>query len=286
MMSAYSVLMSVYIKEDAQYFRTAVESMLNQTIQPEQFVLVCDGPLTQGLDEVVSDYETREPALFTVVRLPENRGLGLALQEGLLVCRNELVARMDADDISLPDRMEKQLKAMEQYDHPTVVGGQIAEFTHDPAHITGYRQVPLTNEEIHKRGGFLCPVNHMTVLLRRSDILAAGGYQHFPLYEDYHLWTRLLARGCRFWNISDICCNVRVDSDFYGRRGGWEYFKRTYRMEKYILEKGLINRLQFSRNIVARFGVTVLIPGKLRGLVFNKFLRKQSLNMPDEVKAI
>lgn len=285
-MSPYSVLMSVYIKEEAPFFRTAVESMLQQTVPPEQFVLVCDGPLTPALDEVVGWCQETAPELFTVVRLPENRGLGLALREGMLACRNELVARMDADDIALPDRMEKQLKAMERNGYPAVVGGQIAEFTQDPADITGYRQVPLTNEEIYKRGGFLCPVNHMTVLLRRSDVLAVGSYQHFPAYEDYHLWTRLLAGGYRFCNIPDICCNVRVDADFYARRGGWGYFKRTYQMEKYILENGLINRLQFSRNVVARFGVTVLVPGKLRGLVFNKFLRRHRMNTADEVKVV
>jgi glycosyltransferase involved in cell wall biosynthesis len=109
-MSAYSVLMSVYIKEEAPYFRTAVESMLNQTVPPEQFVLVCDGPLTKPLNDVVAWCEKTAPELFTVVRLPENRGLGLALQEGLQVCRNELVARMDADDIAIPDRMEKTVE--------------------------------------------------------------------------------------------------------------------------------------------------------------------------------
>lgn len=285
-MGAYSVLMSVYAGEEASHFRQAVNSMLFQTVPPAEFVLVCDGPLTGALDDAVAEFQEQYPQLFRVIRLLENRGLGIALQAGLLQCRNELVARMDADDIALPDRMEKQLAAMEKYGNPAVVGGQIAEFVHDPARITGYRQVPLTNEEIHRRGGILCPVNHMTALLRKSDILAAGGYRHFPTYEDYHLWTRLLAAGYRFYNIEDVCCHVRVDETFYNRRGGWEYFVKTYRMERYILESKLINRAQFCCNIVLRFAFTVLTPEKLRGAMFNRFLRKNKLTAGNQAGAL
>lgn len=282
-MLAYSVLMSVYAKEEARYFGLSIESMLAQTVPPEEFVLVCDGPLTVELDGVVAKFQEKHPELFQVIRLPENKGLGIALQEGLLACRNELVARMDADDISLPDRLEKQLAAMEEQGNPCIVGGQIAEFIDDPANIIGYRKVPVTNEDIHCRAGFRCPVNHMTVLMRRSEVLAAGGYQHFPTYEDYHLWTRLLARGCRFYNVPDVCCNARVDRDFYTRRSGWEYFVKTYRMERYILENGLITKTQFWKNIAIRFVGTVVIPKKLRGYLFTKFLRKKDLNQKNRI---
>ena len=282
-MGAYSVLMSVYAKEVSRYFWLSIESMLNQTVPPEEFVLVCDGPLTAELDDVIAGFQLANPDLFHVIRLPENKGLGIALQEGLLVCRNELVARMDADDIALPDRMEKQLAAMEAQGNPCIVGGQIAEFNDDPANIIGYRKVPITNEDIHRRAGFRCPVNHMTVLMRRSEVLAAGGYQHFPTYEDYHLWTRLLARGCRFYNVPDVCCNVRVDRDFYVRRGGWEYFVKTYRMERYIQENGLINGLQFWKNITIRFVGTVMVPKKFRGYLFTKILRKKELNQENRI---
>lgn len=282
-MQPYSVLMSVYAKEEPPFFRLAIESMLAQTAAPEEFVLVCDGPLTPALDGVIAQYQQTHPALFRVIRLPENVGLGIALQEGLLACRNELVARMDADDIALPDRLEKQLAAMEEQGHPCIVGGQIAEFIGDPANIIGYRKVPITNEDIHSRAGFRCPVNHMTVLMRRSEVLAAGGYQHFPTYEDYHLWTRLLARGCRFYNVPEVCCNVRVDPDFYTRRSGWTYFVKTYRMEGFILENGLITKPQFWRNITLRFVGTVVIPKKLRGYLFTKLLRKQDLNQRNRI---
>ena len=160
----YSVLMSVYVKENAEFFSAAVESMLYQSCPPTQFVLVCDGPLTLALDKVIDGFTY--PDLFRILRLPVNQGLGVALQEGLSACDCELVARMDSDDIALPLRMEHQLAAMNADPGLSVVGGQIAEFTGTMGNIQGYRMVPVSPEKIRQSAARRNPMNHMTVLLR------------------------------------------------------------------------------------------------------------------------
>lgn len=266
--------MSVYINAKADEFRAAVDSMLHQTVPPEEFVLVCDGPLTTELDSAIKTYISKNPRLFTLIRFEKNQGLGSALQAGLLACRNELVARMDADDIALPDRIEKQLAAMHSWGDPAVVGGQIAEFIRDTSCIIGYRPVPISDADIRKQIGVRCPFNHMTVLLHKSQVLSAGGYRPLSTYEDYDLWVRLLAQGCRACNIPSVCCYARIDPDFYKRRGGWTYFLKTYEMEKTILQHGFISKAQFLCNLLTRFSCTVLMPPFFRKWFYRNFLRR------------
>lgn len=196
---AYSVLMSVYAKENAAYFSDAVESMLHQSCPPDQFVLVCDGPLTPGLDEAIQRFTaSRDGGLFRVLRLPENVGLGRALQAGLPLCDHDLVARMDSDDLALPLRMEHQLALMAADPELAAVGGQIAEFTGAPDNIQGYRIVPTSPEEVRRGAAGRNPMNHMTVLFRREAVLAAGGYQDLKGFEDYFLWGAHAGRRLSF----------------------------------------------------------------------------------------
>lgn len=285
-MQQYSVLMSVYIKEHAPFFRTALESMLNQSAAPQEIVLVCDGPLTQQLEAVIAEYQEKYPQLFRLIRLPENRGLGIALQEGLLMCSNELVARMDTDDIALPDRMEKQLKFMEAHPDVAVVGGQISEFCGEPDNIVAYRRLPLTHEEAVKFCRFRNPMSHMTVLLRKSCVMAAGGYQHFLYCEDYYLWVRLIHHGFRLCNIPDICCNVRVNDAFYKRRGNWTFFQNVMKVDQYMLKNGMMSLAEYIRNVIVWFVGVILLPNKIRGFLFKKLLRRQEWSQPgnEEVK--
>lgn len=279
----YSVLMSVYYKERAEYLHLSVQSMIAQTVPPEQIVLVCDGPLTPSLDAVIAEYEARHPQLFTVVRLEKNMGIGVALNIGIQHCRNELVARMDADDIAVKERMEMQLAELEKYPQISVLGGQIAEFYDDPSAITGYRQVPISEEEVRRRIKFRNPMNHMTVVLRKSHVLAVGNYQDVPGFEDYFLWTSLTANGCGLRNIKEVCCIVRANAGMYSRRGGVKYFQNTMRVERFLLDKKIINRWEFCRNVAVRFVGTIVVPSKLRKLVFLNMLRKQRLEEVEKV---
>jgi len=272
----YSVLMSVYHKEKPENLRMAIQSMLNQTVSPDDFVLVCDGPLNAALDEIVETYQRRYPALFQVVRLLENSGLGNALKEGLQWCRHEIVARMDSDDIAMPDRIEKQLAVLEEQSDVSVVGGHIAEFAEYPDQIIGYRVVPLTPEMIRREASFRNPMNHVTTVFRKQDILEVGSYQSLLGFEDYYLWARLLHAGKTLSNLNENLCFVRVADAMYRRRGGVSYFQNTVTMQKYLYRYGLVTHMQYMRNVVLRFFGTVVIPNKLRGILFKCIMRRRT----------
>ncbi len=281
-MEPYSVLMSVYQKETPDYFYIAIQSMLNQTIPPDDIVMMCDGPLTPELDQVIAYFDRKHPGLFQIVRIPQNGGLGKALREGVLRCKHEIIARMDTDDIAVPTRVEHQMKHMLHDKRIGAVGGQIGEFTTLPApSITGYRMVPLTAQQVRKRAATHNPMNHMTVLLRKSAVLDAGNYMDFPLFEDYHLWSRMLAKEYDLINVDEICVFARVDN-MHQRRGGMDYFKQTAEMERHLIRCGLIGKLQYRKNLAVRFLGTVVISGKLRGLAYNHFLRSSKPSQTDE----
>ena len=272
----YSVLMSVYHKEKPEHFRSAVESMLHQTVPPTDFVIVCDGSLTDELNGIISDFYHKAPKLFQIVRLEENQGLGLALQNGLIYCKENLVARMDTDDIAVSDRMEKQLNFLKKHPEISVVGGQIAEFEETPEQITRYRIVPQTHQEILHKLKFSNPVNHVTVLFRKEHVLRAGNYMHHPGFEDYRLWATILSQGYLFHNLPDICCYVRADLQMLKRRNGICYFNHTVQMEKLLLNKRLISPWQYFINLTIRFGGTVLLPYHLRNKIFSRLMRKKT----------
>ena len=274
-MEAYSVLTSVYRSEEPAYFRLALESVCGQTLPPEEIVVVCDGALTPELDAVLAEFDGAYPGLFHVIRQAENRGLGLALQAGLPACRNEYVSRMDTDDISLPNRMELQLAYLDSHPEISVLGGQIAEFDQEPEEIVGYRQVPVSPEEVRKYAARRNPMNHMTVVMRKSHVLAAGNYQPCEKFEDYYLWARLLSQGRSLANLDQVCVLARVGRGMYQRRGGLTYFSQTLELEKHLLSAGICSRAQYVSNLLVRFCGTVLIPDRFRRHAYNAFLRKR-----------
>lgn len=273
-MCRISVLMSVYIKENAENLIEAFESVFNQTLEPDEVVIVEDGPLTTELYSVLDDFQKKYSSLRRVT-LKNNVGLGLALNEGLQHCSNELVARMDTDDIALSDRFEKQCRFMAQHPEIAVVGGQISEFIGEPVNIVGYRKVPLSPQDCKKYYRDRDPLNHMTVMMRKSALMDAGNYKPWHLDEDSYLWGRILKKGYLLANLPDILVNVRVGEEMYARRGGWKYFKSDTKMLKWKLDHGLTSYGRYIYNCIIRFGVQVVLPNKLRGLVFKKLLRSR-----------
>lgn len=219
----YSVLMSVYANDNPEYLRAGIESMLAQTVPPEQFVLVIDGPVCQELQAVIDSYERRS-GLFTVCRLSRNAGLGNALNEGLKLCRNELIARMDADDISLPYRCEKELQRFAEKDNLDICGCNIDEFFCTPDQIRTSRTVPAGYTEIVKFMRRRQAFNHPTVIYKKSKVLAAGGYQALKRKEDFDLFSRMLAMGCYAENVDESLYLYRANEDNYGRRKSWNNF--------------------------------------------------------------
>lgn len=269
-MEKYSVLMSLYNKENPEYLRLALDSMINQTIKPDELVLVEDGPLSDELYAVLDDYDI----YLKRVKNPTNLGLGLSLNKGLNVCRNDLVARMDTDDISVLNRCEKQLLFFAEHPDTTILGGQIEEFISDPQNVVGKRVVPESDEELKLYMKRRCPFNHMTVMFKKSDVIKAGNYQNWFRNEDYYLWIRLALNGFKFSNLPDTLVYARVGADMYQRRGGNEYYKSEIGIQKLMLEKKMIDIGTYVMNCGKRLVVEKILPNRIRGWVFQKFARE------------
>ena len=273
----FSVLMSVYVKENPEYFDTALESVVNQTLMPNEIVIVKDGVLTKELDSVIEKYISKYPQLFNIVALEENVGLGEALRIGVLNCNNEIIARMDSDDICQGERFEKQIKFLTENSNVDLVGSWISEFESNPEEIISYRQLPTEHNEIYKFGQFRCPVNHMTVMYKKEAVLKAGNYQTFKNIEDYYLWGRMLKQGSIFANIPECLVNVRAGLAMFKRRANLKYFFNTeFPLHTELYKMNFINLKQYLRNISSKFLLRVL-PTKLMGLVYKKFLRKDNM---------
>ena len=268
----FSVSMCVYIKDNPEWFKTAVESVLNQTVKPSEVVLVVDGPVNAQLDAVIAHYENNP--IFRVVRLPENVGHGKARRAGLSHCRYELVALMDADDISAGDRFEKQLKMFEADESLAIVGSNITEFVGAPDNIVGARVVETDDSAIKADMKVRCPMNQVTVMFRKSAVDKVGGYVDWFNEEDYYLWLRMYLDGARFANLPDYLVNVRVGKEMYQRRGGKKYFLSEAKLQKYMYDNKVIGLVDFIVNVGKRFVVQLLLPNKLRSWVFKKFARK------------
>lgn len=274
----YSFLMSVYYKERPEYLKISIDSMLNQTEKPDEIIIVKDGKLTKELDELIEKYKKEYNDIFTIVSLENNMGLGLALNEGIKVARNELIARMDSDDISKPTRCEKQVKYLKEHEMCSIVGGQIEEFIDNPQNIEGKRVVPCSDKELKEYIKKRCPFNHVSVMFRKKDIIDVGGYEDFFWNEDYFLWIRMALKEKRFANLSDTLVAVRVGKDMYQRRGGKKYFLSEVEIQKYMLNNKMINKRIYGMNVLKRFIVQILLPNKLRGFVFRTFAREKINN--------
>lgn len=279
-MENYSFLMSVYHKDNPQLLREAIESILYQTMKSEEVFIVCDGPLTPELDAVLEEYWTKQPELFTIFRLPNNVGLGQALSEGILRCRNELVARMDSDDISLSDRMEKELAYFRQNPDLSVVGGQIAEFMGSVSNILDYRMVPISDSEIRQMLKKRNPMNHVTTVMKRSDVIACGNYENVYGFEDYVLWAKMLHAGKRFGNIDALCVYVRVDDDMYKRRSGKTCYQGAVVLEKTLKSNSEITQFEYMKNIAVRFIGYRVIPIFVRKILYQTMLREKPTQIP------
>ena len=271
-MEQYSVLMSVYHKENAKYLISSIDSMLSQTIPPAEFVLVCDGPLTEQLDAVIAAFCEKYPDIMKLVRLEKNVGLGSALNEGLRACSHELIARMDSDDIARPDRCQRQLAVFAQDPQVGMVSGTVEEFAVTPDLVDARRELPETHEEILRFARKRNPFNHPCMMYRKSEVEAAGGYQHFYLLEDYWLWIRMLTRGTIGYNIPQPLLWMRAGSDMYKRRAGWKYAKEQIKLFRRMKTMGFISSWSCMTSCAIRTA-SALAPNWLRKRVFAWKLR-------------
>lgn len=265
--------MSVYHGDNATFFKEAIDSLYSQTRLPDEIVLVVDGPVGEGINKVIANYESLHDT-FHVVRLKKNSGHAIARQTGLDAAQHKYIAIMDSDDIAVSDRFEKQMAYIEAHPEVDALGGQIDEFIGDQSNVVGTRIVPQTDAEIKSYLKSRCPMNLVTVMLKKDSVQKVGGYIDWYCEEDYYLWIRMVEQGMTFANLPDNLVNVRVGKDMYARRGGWRYFTSEAKLQKYMYNHHLIGGGYLLTNIAKRLIVQVLLPNKIRGWVFRTFARK------------
>lgn len=269
----YSVLMSVYYRETPEFLNQAMESIQTQTLSTNNFVLVCDGPLNSALDKVIAAKQREMGMALDVIHLTKNGGLGNALNEGIKHCKNELIARMDSDDIAYSDRCEKQIKVFNSHPEVSICSGIVEEFTARPDIVDARRAPPETNEEIVEFAKKRNPFNHPCVMYKKSAVEAVGSYQDFYLLEDYYLWIRMLMAGYQGYNIQEPLLHMRAGDDMYKRRAGWKYAKAQITLFQMMEKNGFINKCQCIKSCAIR-SASALAPNVLRKYAFKIALRK------------
>ena len=270
----YSVLMSVYYKEHPDYLRQSMQSIYDQTVPTDDFVLVCDGPLTPELDAVIADMQQQFGPCLNVCRLLKNGGLGKALNFGIGQCKNDLVARMDSDDVSRPDRCERQLAVFQDHPEYSLVSGIVEEFSDTVTNVSVRRIVPEHQNDIIDFAKKRNPFNHPCIMYKKSDVEAAGGYQDFYLLEDYYLWIRMIQQGFIGYNLQEPLLWMRAGSDMYRRRGGWKYFLSQRKLLCYMYQSEFITYSQYLMGTFIRLGVA-MAPNNFRSFIFNNILRRK-----------
>lgn len=271
---SFSVSMCVYGKDDPTHFDMAVESIVRQTVPPNEIVLAVDGPIPACIQAVIEKYRKELTTIsFQVVYLERNMGHGEARRVSFEHCTNELIALMDADDLSVPERFQKQLACFAADPELDIVSGIIQEFVGVPENATGKRVVPQSNGEIREYMKRRCPMNQVAVMFRKRAVEQAGGYLDWYCDEDYYLWIRMALAGKKFANVPDVLVNVRVGEEMYSRRGGWKYFRSEAKLQRLMLKKGMIGLGRYAINVSQRLVLQVLMPNRLRGFLFRKLAR-------------
>ncbi len=268
---AVSVLMSVYEKEKPEYFSRALDSIIYQSLQPDEIVLIKDGPLPGYLEDIIQEKMDIYPG-FQVYQFEKNVKLGRALAKGVELCHNELIARMDTDDIALNDRLAVQYQYMKENPDVSVCGGWILEFNTEGTYQK-IKKMPESKEEIRKYSKYRNPLNHMTVMFRKEEVLKAGNYRHFPFLEDYDLWTRMLALDRKFANIPQVLVKARTEENIYERRGGAGYCDRYMQLRKQQYASGLLRVHEYAVAILLT-KIMTLQPSWARKQVYRRLLRK------------
>jgi glycosyltransferase involved in cell wall biosynthesis len=274
----FSVAICVYDKDNAQYFKEALESIVNQSLLPNQIVLVVDGKINNDLQKVIEIFQEDDILLninFDVIYLQENKGHGEARKISIEKSIYELVALMDADDICRYDRFQKQIDTFKKDTNLSIVGGQIMEINHNTKKEISKRIVPNYDKDIKEYIKSRCPFNQMTVMFKKDDVIKVGNYVDFYHNEDYYLWVRMYLEGYNFYNLPDILVDVRINEEFYGRRGGLKYFLSEFKLQRIMYKNSIISLYQFIFNSTVRFALQVILTDNIRGFIFKKLARKE-----------
>lgn len=270
----FSVLMSVYEKEKPDYFDLALRSIYEQTVKPDEIILVEDGPIPESLKNIVKKYQALYgKEKFKVIVSYKNQGLGVSLKLGTEFVSNEWIARMDSDDYSVPNRFENQLEAISKHPDVAVVGGQVKEFETEIGNIVSQRKVPVDEEAIHKFMKWRSPFNHPTVMINKTKLLEVGGYIPYGNLEDYYLWARMVANNYSVMNVPDYLVYMRADGGMYARRGKLKNLKYFYKLRGYLKQEKILSSSQaFCGDIMMT--INIALPGFLRKKIYQNWLHK------------
>ena len=267
----FSVLISTYRNDNPVFLRTALQSLFDQTLLPNQIVLVVDGPILPELENVISDFKVLHPDILDIYPLEKNVGLGPALNYGLLKCRNELVARMDSDDISLKHRFQLQLEYLHQHPEIDVLGANVEEFSKTPGDLQRINKSPV-GSELYKYSRWRNPINHPAVIFKKSAVITSNSYEDVPYFEDYYLWINLLAKGYKFHNLQDVLLLFRNDIDTIGRRQGFAYIKHEISFLNKAYANSYLELPYYLMGFAVRLPLRIL-PKGLLSKFYHYFLR-------------
>ena len=268
----FSVLISVYYKEKPECLNDAITSIFNQTLLPNEVILVEDGKLIDELYDVIKRLQEKYNDIKTVC-LKENKGLGPALNEGLKYCSYDIVARMDSDDICMPDRFRIQTDFLEKHPNIDIVSGWIDEFYGNKENIISTRKIPEKHNDIVKFGKSRNPINHPATMFRKSIICNIGGYRAIPFLEDYDLWVRAILNGAHLYNIQQSLLWFRLSDNAFLRRGGIDYAKNEIKFQQNLYKIGYISIINMYSNIFIRL-IIRLLPNMIRKYIYVFRLRK------------
>jgi amylovoran biosynthesis glycosyltransferase AmsE len=266
-----SALLSAYIGTRPEELEECLQSIHAQTLHADEVVLLFDGPVKGMVREIVSQY--RETLNIRNIVFPTQRGLGLALRDGVQACQFDYIARVDTDDVSVPTRFQVQVEFMESHPQISVVGGALAErYVWGSKEHVRVRRLPAKPAELKRYALYRNPLNHQTVLMRRQDVVAAGNYVHCPWFEDYHLWARILASGGKVANLDAVLASTAVEADYFRRRGGLDYLKAEINLIGHFNTMQFQSRAQSLRFLLPRVPAR-LLPVKFRAWCYFQILR-------------
>jgi len=271
-MPGVSALVCTYAGDDADHLAAALQSLRDQTRPPDEIVIVEDGPVTPAIAEAIERFQRTSEIPVNRTAHDENRGHGAARATAVSTATHELIAIQDADDISVPERIERSLSKLTETG-ADLVGGYYEEFETDPEEPHAVRTVPCEQQAIERMAPLRNPINHTTVLARRDAILAAGSYRAVGQMEDYELWARMLTRNDMLVNVPVVLAKVRAGEAMYQRRGGPEHMKEEARLQRHFADIGFVSRPRAAANFVVR-SVPKLVPSRLRGWLYRTFFRE------------
>ena len=267
----FSILMSAYRGTHIEEIRQCFASILEQSVLPGEIVIVFDGPVH---DDVAGYVKSAHGIKVKTLPRDRHKGLGISLREGLEQCGSDLVARMDTDDVCVPERFRAQTEFLKEHQEVSVVGGLLLEHHMQAGtNVSVTRHMPCETSALRVSAKLRNPINHQTAMFRKKDVLSVGSYVDFPWFEDYHLWARMLVRGYGFANLDRVLVETDVDTSYFERRGGAAYLRQEIKLARDFKAMGFHNGIDTGKFVLSRV-VFRIVPASMRAHLYRGMLRR------------